>query len=285
MNLQQQIAEAIIATFEDFGGNPQNAIDSARHHSSIDSWVQQETTKVVISGAGEMVIPGLHALTIPAGITYLIHKMASLTWGIGFLSRAYILEDAYASDLRNILMLWAEGEGYNASLLHHIAISRRAFEHAFTENGQRQIEAIRERRGSVDPVLLNTVNILQSQVVMYSGSERAVQQIRAASGDGRARELQQMAQNLPSLLPAMRSPQVQERVSTRLALRVAGRISARIPARFVVGFIPIAGAIVNAFFNAQTLRSFAEIATKYYSHSLTVQDMASLSRIETETVS
>src|SRR5215213_10218230 len=107
MGLQEQIAEAIIAAFDAFGGDPQNAISAARNHATVESWMQQETAMVAVAGGVEMAVPGLHALTIPAGISYMIHKMAYLSWGIGAIKGAYIVETAQNSDLRNILTLWA----------------------------------------------------------------------------------------------------------------------------------------------------------------------------------
>ena len=62
---------------------------------------------VGLAGGVEMAIPGIHALTIPAGIAFLIHKMAYISWGIGAIKGAYVIETAQHSDLRNILTLWA----------------------------------------------------------------------------------------------------------------------------------------------------------------------------------
>ena len=40
-----------------------------------------------------------------------------------------------------------------------------------------------------------------------------------------------------------------------------------------MGFIPLAGALVNAFFNAQTLMQVADIARKYYANAFTREDL------------
>jgi uncharacterized protein (DUF697 family) len=44
----------------------------------------------------------------------------------------------------------------------------------------------------------------------------------------------------------------------------------------LVGFIPVAGAIVNAFLNAQTLQSMAEAAEKYYDRRLRMAHLADI---------
>ena len=69
MGLQEQIAEAIVIAFDELGGDPQNAVNAAMEHDTVESWLQQETTKIAVAGGIEMAIPGLHALTIPAGST------------------------------------------------------------------------------------------------------------------------------------------------------------------------------------------------------------------------
>ena len=103
MSLQEQIAVAITSAFEELGGDANQAVEAARHHSRVDDWVQQETAKIAVAGGVEMAIPGIHALTIPAGITFLLHKMATISWGIGAIKGAYIVETSQYSDLRNIL--------------------------------------------------------------------------------------------------------------------------------------------------------------------------------------
>ena len=66
MGLQEQIAEAIVIAFDELGGDPQGAVNAAVQHDTIESWLQQETTKIAVAGGVEMAIPGLHALTIPS---------------------------------------------------------------------------------------------------------------------------------------------------------------------------------------------------------------------------
>ena len=107
MGLQEQVAEAIVIAFDDLGGDPQDAVLDAMSHDSLESWTNQEIVMVGLAGGAEMAIPGIHALTIPAGIAYLIHKMAYISWGIGAIKGAYVIETAQHSDLRNILTLWA----------------------------------------------------------------------------------------------------------------------------------------------------------------------------------
>ena len=267
MGLEENIAEAVIMAMDELGGEPQAAVEAALRCDSVDQWVQQETTKLAIAGGAEMIIPGLHALTIPAGITYLIHKLAYISWGIGALKGAYIIETENYSDLRNILKLWANNAHFNASLLDHLAISLDTVLYTLTEDGQKELENAIEKQS--EGTTANTLRVLQHINFTFEGDEKAVNFVESVKGPDAAAAALANAQALG--MDSYTMPQEKplgRRISTRLAFQLAGRLGARLPAKFIVGFLPIAGAIVNAFLNAQTLQSMAESAEKYYDRRL-----------------
>jgi hypothetical protein len=267
MGLQEQIAEAIVIAFDDLGGDPQSAVNAAVRHDTVNSWLTQETAMVAVAGGVEMAIPGLHALTIPAGIAYMIHKMAYLSWGIGAIKGAYIVETAQNSDLRNILTLWANDNYYNAHILDHMAIGMDSFEYVLGDEGYEKLEAA--LRGSeADNVVAKSLNLLKTLVLDFGGDERAQNLVRALSTNP---EIAQMVVSAKDSVPKREdafAKEIERRISTKLALKLAARISARVPARLAMGFIPFAGPIVNAFFNAQTLLSMADSAQKYYDNQI-----------------
>lgn len=276
MGLEEQIAEAIISAFDELGGDPQNAVSAARNHATIESWMQQETAMVAVAGGAEMIIPGLHALTIPAGISFLMHKMAYICRGIGTLSGAFIVETANYSDIRNILTLWGNSSYYNMHLLDFKAISLDVLEYALSDEGYGVLtEAIGNAQAQdVDAVTVNTMVILKSIVDEFAGDERSLKQLRTITDVDTAEELIAAAQNRVSTqTPTPLHKPLSRRLSTGLALRLATNLSARLPAKLVMGFIPVAGALVNAFFNAQTLMQVADIARKYYANSFTREDL------------
>jgi hypothetical protein len=274
MGLQEQIAEAIVIAFDELGGDPQNAVNAAMQHDTTASWLQQETTKIAVAGGIEMVIPGLHALTIPAGISYLIHKMAHISWGIGAIKGCYIVETPQYSDLRNILTLWANSSYYNAHIIDYMAIGMDAFEYALAEEGQKALDAALSKMPANEPknTVFKTLETLKQVSIDFGADERAQQLVQTITGREHAQELIVRARdNVPQNGTATKL--MQRRISTKLALKLATRISARVPARLVMGFIPFAGAIVNAFFNAQTLRGMADSADKYYSNAFSADSL------------
>lgn len=268
MGLQEQIAEAIVIAFDDLGGDPQSAVDSAVQHDTVNSWLTQETALIAVAGGVEMAIPGLHALTIPAGIAYLMHKMAYISWGIGAIKGAYIVETAQHSDIRNILTLWANDNYYNAHILDHMAIGLDAFEFALTDEGYQKLEAALQDNEAENAVI-KSLKVLQTLVLDFGGDERAQKLVRVLTGSAELEEMVVSAKDKVPVRDSVFAKTIERRISTKLALKLAGRISARVPARLVMGFVPFAGPIVNAFFNAQTLLSMADSAQKYYDNRIT----------------
>ncbi|MGB1288585.1 MAG: hypothetical protein ACPG7F_18775 [Aggregatilineales bacterium] len=279
MGLQEQIAEAIIAAFDELGGNVHPAAEAAMRAGSVEAWVQQETAKIAVAGGAEMIIPGLHALTIPAGITYLMHKMAYISRGIGALKGAYVIETAHYSDLRNILILWANGEYYNAHLLDYLSVSVDIFAHVLSDDGYATLTAASAKaaENNIDNVVMNTLHVMHTMANEFNGDEQALRMIATLTDDERAMAVAEAAQKRMPIDPAVQvSRPMTQRMGTRLATRMATRFASRIPAQFLVGFIPVAGAVVNAFFNAQTLMSMAEMAEKYYDHQFRIKDLEAL---------
>lgn len=271
MGLEDTIAEAIILALDELGGNPQNAVDAAMDCDSVGQWITQETTKLAIIGGAEMVVPGLHAFTIPTGISYLLHKLGYISWGIGALKGAYIIETEAHSDLRNILALWANNTHFNAEIIEHLAISVDALEWTLSEEGQKTMPTL--LKSKTDETTLRTYHILQDLAENYvAGDERGYKVVQAVAGENKAQQMLAMGKEhvLPIDDEVILTRPLGRKVSARLASKLASRLGGRIPARFLVGFIPVAGAIVNAFLNAQTLQSMAEAAEKYYDRRLRV---------------
>jgi hypothetical protein len=274
MSLEQQIADAIVIAFDELGGDPQQAVRQALYHRTLNSFISDETTKIALAGGAEMAIPGLHALTIPLGISYLVRKMATIGWGIGALKGAYVVETAHYSDLRNILTLYANDNLYNASLLDYQAIQREAYVYALSNEGYTRLVGVTEDSERVD-VTARTWRVLRNLAEEYPTDEAAYRLLRTMIGDRTANEAKASSQGryvteLEAIDP------MERRIGAKLALKLAAQISARVPARFVMGFIPIAGAVVNAFFNAQTLKDYARAAEAYYSQQVTKDDLTRL---------
>lgn len=269
MGLEDTIAEAIILALDELGGNPQNAVDSAMDCDSVGQWITQETTKLAIVGGAEMVIPGLHALTIPTGISYLLHKLGYISWGIGALKGAYIIETEAHSDLRNILALWANNTHFNAEIIEHLAISIDALEWTLSAEGQKAMPTL--LKSQKDETTLRTYHILQDIAENFvAGDERGYLVVESVAGADKAQKM--LAEGQQHVVPiddeVILTRPLGRKVSARLAAKLASRLGGRLPARFLVGFIPVAGAIANAFLNAQTLQSMADAAEKYYDRRL-----------------
>ncbi|MCY3914470.1 MAG: hypothetical protein OXG49_00525 [Chloroflexi bacterium] len=269
MGLEDTIAEAIVMAMDELAGNPQRAVKSALDCDSPAQWIKQERTKLAVIGGVEMVVPGLHAFTIPTGVSYLLHKMGYISWGIGALKGAYIIETEAYSDLRNILALWANESDFNANIIEHLAISFDALRWALSAEGQAAMPDLLEE--SVDETTLRTYHILQKLAEnLVAGDERGQSIAGAMLGAEEAALLLDAGKAHVKHLncEVMLTRPLGRKISRRLAYKLASRISARVPAKMIVGFIPVAGAIVNALLNVQTIQSMAEAAEKYYDRRL-----------------
>jgi len=274
MGLEDTIAEAIVMAMDELAGNPQKAVAAAMECDSAAQWIKQETAKLALVGGAEMVIPGLHAFTIPTGISYLLHKMGYISWGVGALKGAIVIETEAYSDLRNILALWANNTHFDASIIEHLAISLACFSWAASAEGQAAMPRLLE--SSSDETTLRTYHILQRLVENYvAGDERGLLMVEAIGGRAFAGELLQSAQTNVQRLDSevMLTRPLGRKVSWRLASKLASRLGARAPARMIVGFVPLAGAVVNAFLNVQTMQSMAEAAEKYYDRQLRLEHL------------
>lgn len=282
MGLQEQIAEAIVIAFDELGGDPQDAVNAALKQKSVDAWLQQESTMTALAGGAEMLIPGLHALTIPAGISYLLRQMARISWGIGALKGAYVVETSQHSDLRNILTLWANSSYFNAHILHHFAIGIDAFEYALTDDGYKTLQTALKNADVMNPVN-KTLIVLDELVIGFGGDERAQRIVQSIAKRDDLEDWVLSAKDKATDEEAvwMKRP-MNRRISTKLALNLSTRISARVPARLIMGFVPLAGPIVNAFFNANTLNSMADSAIKYYDNALSAESLRDRTATEEE---
>jgi len=269
MGLEDTVAEAVVMAMDELAGNPQRAVVSALECDSAAQWIKQETTKLAVIGGVEMVVPGLHTFTIPTGVSYLLHKMGYISWGIGALKGAYIIETEAYSDLRNILALWANESDFNATIIEHLAISLEALRWALTAEGQAVMPDLLS--APADETTLRTYHILQKLAENFvAGDERGYAIVEAMLGAEQAAiTLADGVENVNHLhCEVMLTRPLGRKVSRRLAYKLASRISTRVPAKMIVGFIPVAGAIANAFLNVQTIQSMAAAAEKYYDRRL-----------------
>jgi len=266
MSLEQQLADAIANAFDHLGGEPLDAVRQALYQRSVADWVQQETTTTALIGGVEMAIPGLHALTIPAGISFLLHKMATITWGIGALRRAAIIETAQLSDLRNVLTIWGNNGYYDASQLSHRALSLEALSYALSAEGYTQLH----RRSYMDESDEATRRVALSLAYHFEGDERMQALYRHQAGSKALEEALSVSERPEPPLP--QGGDLTRRIGARLALRLGAQLSARVPARLLMGFVPLIGPLFNAIANAGTLQSMAECADKYYSDALLPSD-------------
>jgi hypothetical protein len=126
----------ILKAFEILGGDPVSAVQTAKGYTSKTSWMLSQAGQTAGAGAVAMAIPGVHISALVADVSYLLHKMAYCSWGIGELRKCVVLGKP---DFANILALWSGAVTVNE--LPYPAISKTAFEKA-VNRGSTTLEKI-----------------------------------------------------------------------------------------------------------------------------------------------
>lgn len=292
MGLEERLTDAVALAFENLGGDPVEAVEIARGHRSLAAWTRAQTLQTGLVGGVEVSLPGLHGATLAAGTLYLLRKMARLSWGIGAFKNAYVLELGGLSDIRNILVLWAGQDEDDPAPPDHRAIDLDLLLHVLDTPGRLALYSALEQ-AEPDTPTAHTLAVLadicetfdgsepaQAMVTALAGAERTTSAIQSAQRFAITRETQRDDSRNPSRPSnAARSAVARtmgRKVSTRVARDVAVQLAARMPVRYLSGFVPVAGAVINATYNASTLTSMARAARAYYDDRLTLGEFQAL---------
>lgn len=299
MGLEDRLTDAVALAFENLGGDPVEAVTTARTHDSLDAWIRAQTLQTGLAGGLEVSLPGLQGATLAAGTLYLLRKMARLSWGIGAFQDAYVLELGGLSDIRNILILWADQDSDTPAPPDHRAIGLDLLLHVLDTPGRLALYDLIDRT-EPDTLTAYTLAVLADVCEVFDGSLAAREMVAALRDEAQASTAHRAAQRFITTQtshetgieasrrndrkPARPSSAAQgavartmgRKVSTRVARDVAMQLAARMPIRYLSGFIPIAGAVINATYNAQTLASMGRAARAYYEDRLTLGEFYAL---------
>ena len=103
-NLAESIGNVFLSTFETLGVDPEMAKRGSQSYSSAYSWIDSQTAQAAVVGGTASAIPGIHHAGVFVDMAAVIHKMAIMTWGVGFMKGCTV--DARL-DLANVLALWS----------------------------------------------------------------------------------------------------------------------------------------------------------------------------------
>lgn len=101
--LKEKIGKAVVAAFEQLGGDPSTAVQESKGYGSVEWWIRANQSKVGIGGAVAMSAPGAHIAFLTADVLYLLRIMARVGWGIGGIQNRLVHGE---HDLEHILALW-----------------------------------------------------------------------------------------------------------------------------------------------------------------------------------
>ncbi len=278
MGLKEQVTEFIDTKLEDYrlsSACPQ-AIEAAKRCGYLEKWNQQEIGASAIAGAAEMAIPGLGGLTMIAGIGFLLHKMARVSWGIGTLKDAFPIETEEYSDITNVLAIWANDSKYDRNVVAFKAISVDALHYYLSnEDIQEKVDDTVENTPlNSDELLIHTLTALQlfaNDVTSDAKSAKLLETIgMSAASSVTARAAKKYATKKVAQKTVGRA------VRKKVATKVATRFAAKVGGKAILSFIPVGGALINAGLNMKTLNDMRLAAEKYYDEKLTRNDLENL---------
>lgn len=288
--LQEQLTSAIMNGFAQLGGDPLDAIRLAQTFATQEDWIKQETSKVALAGGAGALLPGMAALTLPAGIAYLLRKIATMSWGVGAHSGVYVLEGEPSSDLINILTLWVN-ENQPDTVLERRALHLSAFAYAQTTAGHAHLDTLLAHAPELglDSTTRNTLTALRTVVDAYAESpqgyalvravagkaaaEQALHDAQARLGDSAMRVRFNVANPGESLVKAVEG---RMRITRALAEQIALQILLSLPLRVIITALPVVGALLNAVISAQFLQGVGDSAVRYYADALTADELRGL---------
>ncbi|MGB1286067.1 MAG: hypothetical protein ACPG7F_06000 [Aggregatilineales bacterium] len=313
---EKSINNVIIPALNSYrmSSNFQSSINDALDCGNVDTWISQEQVRVGTSGAIEMLIPGSALLTggatMVAGITYLFHHLARISWGCGALMDAIPNEDEELSDILNILTVWSVGTYSRMKELESRAIDIGVVTYFATEEGKKHGDELihkatvdgnvqlkntlllaKKYSGSLENIASASVRKLTTSAaargvvsrvgVNYLASETSKKMatnlgnktISKPIGKGVSKTVSKSASRSTGRAVSKSAGRVVGKaVGRRLAVRLAGSIGSR----FVINFIPLAGAAINAYLNVNTLNSMKDISIEYYGDRLMRDELDTL---------
>lgn len=305
MGLQEQISDFVYERFNQYrlSGVHETAIADAQKAKTLDNWINQERAIGAVAGAAEMAIPGLGGVTMIAGITYLLHKMARLSWGIGTLKGAVPVEREDISDLNNVLAVWSNDSRYGSHLVAFKAISLNLlneymnsdslqdqvdeFLDEYEETNTTELNDALDKAEQNERIIRNSIPLLPlmaSQLVRDDTSSKLLQVIGlSAAGSMLTRSAQRYAGKKAAQKAIQRSlskrvaqKTLSKGITRKVATKVGIRFAAKVPGRFAMSWIPIAGAVINGALSVSSLNSMRDASIAYYSEQLTRDDLESV---------
>lgn len=262
--MEKTLTDALIASFDTLGGDPQSAVNNAKGWQ-LNDWVNWQKAQVAATGAGAALVPGVHLAAATADMAILLHKMSYCCWGIGAIKGCQVFGKG---DLINILDIWT---GTEVKELHNLAVTYKLYNALTSINA---FDAVAEELGETDLSNEDLLRICNATAETLLDTEGLVQEIQSTQPS----ELEKKVKaNLKRKLIIKKvatkvAGKLSSKVGTKMALKLATKVSSKLASKILVktagGFFPIMGGIIAGGVNVWLIDSIAKSASVYYANPI-----------------
>ncbi|MGI5399267.1 hypothetical protein ACQEVG_07420 [Streptomyces sp. CA-135486] len=217
--------------FNSLGWDTSIAERGVAGYSTLSSWRASQTAQVAAAGAAAMAVPGAHLIALTADVGFLLHKMSTCAWGIGFKLGASVEGE---DDLAVILGLWSG------------ALERNALSVGSATAG-----------ASAGWIVFNAAYPTYGAAVM-------AKVLASGAGSGVAAVGTKIAgKKSGKAMAKLSKPFLQ-----KIAQKVSVKFSALLGSKAATGAVPILGALAGAGMNSYFIMKFADAAEIYYKEKI-----------------
>ena len=248
-DFEELLADTLISQFSKLGGDPKEAVRSAQKYNNSKDWIRYHKSQTIAAGVGSGLIPGAGLALMSADLTFLLHKLSYMSWGIGAIRGCKVYSKA---DFLHILHIWGEDETEMGDLS--------AVSYGF-------IKAVNAAASLHEFMQLDQLSEIQELVIynelgkLYS-AQGSIAQALSHWGNHHGNH------GLKVKIGRKKLAKVSVKLSQKLAKKLATKIVSKMAAKFLLGFVPIVGAAVSAYLNHWLMEGIGSSAERYYSKAI-----------------
>lgn len=234
MSVSEKVGEAFITAFERLGVDPEMAQRGAQRYATVGSWTTSQISQAGAVGGAAMALPGWHHAGGVVDLSALVHKMAVMTWGVGYKLNATV--DARL-DLANVLAMWSG------------TVSNQLVRAAAVGIATGGAVAVSYAAAGPQTAFAHVVAAQVAGKVAGVGAGALATKLGAkGAAKGAATGASQIA------AAAMRAA----------APKIGAKMAAKFGAKHVVGWVPVLGAAAGAGINVWVMTALAGSAKEYF---------------------
>ncbi|GAA3010780.1 hypothetical protein [Actinokineospora diospyrosa] len=230
MATAEALGNAFLSAFEKLGIDPEMARRGVSEYATVESWINSQTAQAALVGGAASAVPGVHHAGVFVDAAVLIHKMAIMTWGIGYKVGAGV--DGKL-DLANTLALWSGAVDEDVLVVAGLAA----------------VAVVGAAASGGGTAFAYAVAAKIAGKVAGAGAAAAATKLGAK---GAAKGVGMIAGKLAST------------TMSHVAPHLGAKMAAKLATKHVTGWIPVVGAVTAGGINVWVMKRLADSATAYY---------------------